>query len=293
MATTFEFYRRTGRRVAALTATEFKFNPWHDQDDGRFTFANQGRHFPRRAGAATRRTRLVPPSKLRAAGSMLESGESRLTDSGGIKVVQFGPGVDLVPVAVASFEEFSAATAQATTMFRLDAVITGPQFELAQGSQGLQGQVVVNGKMFGSSAKEFYYIANIEGPDGRTHLTFGKGDPPLGVASGFGGAVPLLINGRAISGYNKAWQPYLKSPGTGQNIVAYDSKSNLAALFIQPHGTGGYMLQTVMGYIKAAGYDYAVMFDGSGSTSLRYRGRIVVKPELKREPFIPLGIGFR
>jgi LysM repeat protein len=40
----FEIYLRTGRRrVAPLV--ELKFNPWHDPDDGRFTFAGQGRFF--------------------------------------------------------------------------------------------------------------------------------------------------------------------------------------------------------------------------------------------------------
>ncbi len=47
----FETYLRTGRRVAAKQATEVKFNPWHDPEDGRFTFANGGRRFP---GSASR-----------------------------------------------------------------------------------------------------------------------------------------------------------------------------------------------------------------------------------------------
>lgn len=43
----FEYYLRTGRRIApAAAATETKFNPWHDPEDGRFTFAGQGRYFP-------------------------------------------------------------------------------------------------------------------------------------------------------------------------------------------------------------------------------------------------------
>ena len=40
----FEIYLRTGRRITAQRL-EKKFNPWHDPDDGRFTFAGQGRHF--------------------------------------------------------------------------------------------------------------------------------------------------------------------------------------------------------------------------------------------------------
>jgi hypothetical protein len=42
--TAFEIYLRTGRRVVR-GAIERKFNPWHDPDDGKFTFANQGNYF--------------------------------------------------------------------------------------------------------------------------------------------------------------------------------------------------------------------------------------------------------
>lgn len=42
----FEKYLRTGRRAAIdHESIETKFNPWHDPDNGRFTFANQGRYF--------------------------------------------------------------------------------------------------------------------------------------------------------------------------------------------------------------------------------------------------------
>lgn len=42
--TVFGLYLRTGRRIAA-TDVEVKYNPWHDEETGRFTFAGQGRHF--------------------------------------------------------------------------------------------------------------------------------------------------------------------------------------------------------------------------------------------------------
>lgn len=42
---TFEHYLRTGQGNAATI--EAKFNPWHDPDDGRFTFAGQGNHVAR------------------------------------------------------------------------------------------------------------------------------------------------------------------------------------------------------------------------------------------------------
>lgn len=41
----FEFYLRTGRRMADLTAISLKFNPWHDPEDGRFTFSEQGTRY--------------------------------------------------------------------------------------------------------------------------------------------------------------------------------------------------------------------------------------------------------
>jgi Phosphodiester glycosidase len=233
-------------------------------------------------------------ASLKAGATRLEHHESRLIDIGGIKVVQFGPGVELVPVAVASVEEFSAATGQGSALLKLEAVITGPQFEILQGSRGLIGQAVVNGRIIGNSAPDRYFMATIKGPDGIDRLTFGKGDPPpKTVATGFGGAVPLIINGQSVPGYEKAWIRYAKSLGTGKNIVAYDSKRNITALFIQPHAASGYSLQSVRSFINAAGYNYAVLFDGSGSTSLRYKGKAIVSPTIDRELLIPLAIGFR
>ena len=44
--TAFSVWLRTGRRVEDLPI-EVKFNPWHDREDGRFTFVGQGNYFPR------------------------------------------------------------------------------------------------------------------------------------------------------------------------------------------------------------------------------------------------------
>lgn len=45
----FSFWLRTGRlpRWAGGGTAEVKFNPWHDPDNGRFTFAGTGRYFGR------------------------------------------------------------------------------------------------------------------------------------------------------------------------------------------------------------------------------------------------------
>lgn len=52
----FELYLRTGRtisRPAAQAAVEVKFNPWHDPENGRFTFAGMGRYY-RGGGSGSR-----------------------------------------------------------------------------------------------------------------------------------------------------------------------------------------------------------------------------------------------
>src|SRR5690606_10147677 len=48
----FSLWLRTGRlpRWLKPAASEVKFNPWHDPDDGRFTFAGSGRYFGRGGG---------------------------------------------------------------------------------------------------------------------------------------------------------------------------------------------------------------------------------------------------
>ena len=44
-AKSFEIYLRTGRLPTSRGTVEVKFNPWHDPEDGRFTFVGQGRYF--------------------------------------------------------------------------------------------------------------------------------------------------------------------------------------------------------------------------------------------------------
>ena len=48
----FNIYLRTGRRIE-LTDCEVKYNPWHDERDGRFTFAGHGKYFARGSGGGS------------------------------------------------------------------------------------------------------------------------------------------------------------------------------------------------------------------------------------------------
>ena len=65
----FETWMRTGRwSEPQPDSVERKFNPWHDPDDGRFTFAGQGKYFGRGASAgagaaSTARTPRKPTDK--------------------------------------------------------------------------------------------------------------------------------------------------------------------------------------------------------------------------------------
>lgn len=53
----FSHWLRTGRLPVASAngGIELKFNPWHDPDDGRFTFAGSGRHYGAGGGQAAAR----------------------------------------------------------------------------------------------------------------------------------------------------------------------------------------------------------------------------------------------
>jgi hypothetical protein len=61
----FSIWLRTGRWPRSADRREFKFNPWHDPKDGRFTFAGAGRHFaPGSSGSANRHSQHEPPIRF-------------------------------------------------------------------------------------------------------------------------------------------------------------------------------------------------------------------------------------
>lgn len=74
--TAFETYLRTGRR-SLQGVIERKFNPWHDPEDGRFTFKDQGRYFPGGGGGA----RNPPVGVGRGAGSPQNAGGAFVQDT--------------------------------------------------------------------------------------------------------------------------------------------------------------------------------------------------------------------
>ena len=63
----FEIYLRTGRRQVQPRPAEFKFNPWHDPENGRFTFAGQGNYVPGGNSGNGPLSGVTPIEKQRAA----------------------------------------------------------------------------------------------------------------------------------------------------------------------------------------------------------------------------------
>lgn len=80
----FEIYLRTGRRISAQQI-ETKFNPWHDPEDGRFTFEGRGNYFPRLglAGRAERLSRSTGRSDAPKADSSRMDREDSFRGGGG------------------------------------------------------------------------------------------------------------------------------------------------------------------------------------------------------------------
>lgn len=94
----FSHYLRTGRRVAPA-AVEVKFNPWHDEENGRFTFAGQGRYFPAGGEGKAGRAGMARPAQAAAApgGNNRNRNSADHPDNHSLHVVQ--PGDSLSRIA--------------------------------------------------------------------------------------------------------------------------------------------------------------------------------------------------
>ena len=55
----FEYWLRTGRR----TSIQYKFNGWHDPEDGKFTFKGSG-NFYAQGSRGGERTAIARPTKI-------------------------------------------------------------------------------------------------------------------------------------------------------------------------------------------------------------------------------------
>ncbi|BBD99259.1 LysM peptidoglycan-binding domain-containing protein [Sphingobium amiense] len=109
----FSLYLRTGRRLTAAEI-EVKFNPWHDEENGRFTFAGQGRYFgaggagkPETANMA-RQVKTPPPPGNGSAENMSVPGRNSARHPDNYAIYTVRPGDSLSRIA-AQREGLSAA----------------------------------------------------------------------------------------------------------------------------------------------------------------------------------------
>lgn len=94
----FSHWLRTGRLppVSTVGGVELKFNPWHDPDDGRFTFAGSGRHHGAGGGQAADRANPRQPQisakrRLEAAGAGQTARSAPKPAGRGATVTRFKP----------------------------------------------------------------------------------------------------------------------------------------------------------------------------------------------------------
>jgi RHS repeat-associated protein len=182
---------------------------------------------------------------------------------------------------------------------------------------------VVTGK---SSPKTFYFAQDIK----TGNWSAGQGDAPINSSVAFGGGIPLIINGLSYGEENKytadapsglpttgppgsenlkyltqrsnAGYPDQNTKSVGKSIVAFNSKTSDFLIISQQNGLDGMSLDDIRDYIKGLGYDNALSFDGSTSSTLisnsstirqgGYKPQVVVSPDSRKNNSIPVGAIF-
>jgi hypothetical protein len=190
------------------------------------------------------------------------------------------------------------------------------------------GQTVAGGQILsGRSSSQSFFVAQTTGPDGVAY-SFGIGDPPLSADVGFGGGIPLIVNGlkygteniyqlgtplaaprsgppgqysgsllqRSSAAFTDFVTDYEQRGyyGTGKVIVAHSTQSGALAVVVQPHSVAnGVSLSDVRDRLFQAGFDNAIAFDGSDSATLLRSGAVAIAPAYLKDATIPTGIGIR
>jgi hypothetical protein len=84
------------------------------------------------------------------------------------------------------------------------------------------------------------------------------------------------------------------SGSVGKTIVAYDSDFGVLALIVQPNGAqNGLTIGSIRNDLSSAGFNDALLFDGSSSATLVTGAGTVVKPAAWKNATINAGIGFK
>jgi hypothetical protein len=123
---------------------------------------------------------------------------------------------------------------------------------------------------------------------------FGIGNPPTSADAGLGGLGPLLIGGSKFTNTD-SWYRSLNSyaPQTGRIGIASSVAQGLVLVFAQPQGTRpGLTLDALRDKLSDAGFDDAVLLDGSDSVMLTLRGMRRISQGPFKNRVTSIGLGF-
>ena len=157
----FEIFLRTGRKVSDLATISLKFNPWHDPDDGRFTFRNQGTAYGggRGGGGAASGSASTPKRKRTPFGGFGGGGDS--FNGGGASGPL--PAPTRTPTdKLQSAPPFSAQPKQSQTAGGQVAQVRDPMPKPRAAANPIRHVVERNGYRFGLDAKNRTLI--VKGP---------------------------------------------------------------------------------------------------------------------------------
>lgn len=162
-----------------------------------------------------------------------------------------------------------------------------------------QGLTIVNGEVQeGGRTSNSYYVAQCA--DGSCQA--GLGNPPADSKVGFGGGIPLIVdgmaygakkkydsNGKMIQNSSRGFAKQNSFGATvGKTILAFDNDGNFM-IVSQQDGVEGMTLAEIRDYLKSEGYTNAISFDGSTSATLVKDKKVINKPDERKNNSIPVG----
>lgn len=161
-------------------------------------------------------------------------------------------------------------------------VISG-MFQDAGGlSNDLMGDVVVNHQKISTYSPTPYraYVSFDASHLQQGVYSMGLGFPPNDADTAFSGVCPLILGGKKFDTTNGFYKGLNQKPfGTGKAIIALCAKSYIVYVAVQPDGSSnGMTVDATRDYLAAAGFDDAVLLDGSDSVMLYRNRNFLVSP---------------
>ncbi len=130
----------------------------------------------------------------------------------------------------------------------------------------------------------------------------GIGNTPLGKGFGFGGGVPVYVdgkkygseeikdeNGNVIQSQARGWDA-INGPSDGKSILGYNSNLDMWVIVSQDDGADGLTLDNIRDRLIASGFDNIIAFDGGSSATLIKNKVIKNEPAGFKNNQIPTGI---